>query len=104
MTMRPEDYEQRVCSGRLDLFYGPFGELKDARLAREARARQLCMSCPVRTACLEDDLTTAFKSWDLHGFRAGLTEDERRELFRRRYPSASARTVDGSWYYELVPA
>ena len=104
MAMEDDDYAQRACPGQLGLFYGPAGEGAAARHEREARARRLCMSCPVRMACLDDELTTATKQDAIHGFRAGLTEDERRELFRRRYPNRVARALDGRWFYELVPA
>ena len=104
MAMEDDDYARRACPGRLDLFYGPAGEREPARLAREARARRLCMTCPVRTACLDDELTGATKADAIHGFRAGLTEEERRELFRRRYPDRIERLLAGRWYYDLVPA
>lgn len=40
------------------------------------QARQLCAACPVRTACLDETLRLR----DVHGFRAGMTGDERKKL------------------------
>lgn len=39
-------------------------------------ARWLCNRCPVRTQCLQE----AVDLWDTHGFRGGMTGDERARL------------------------
>lgn len=107
MVMRVEDYRRRQCSGQLDLFYGPWRETADARHYREQQARRLCMRCPVRVACLNDELDRTTKHGNLFGFRAGLTEDERRDVWLARYPDRHAQEVrarEGSWYYDLVTA
>lgn len=39
-------------------------------------ARRLCAYCPVATACLDETLRLR----DVHGFRAGMTGDERNAL------------------------
>ncbi|MDH4160493.1 MAG: WhiB family transcriptional regulator [Actinomycetota bacterium] len=43
-------------------------------------AKQICVSCPVRTACLE----FALESRQDYGVWGGLTEEERRSLRRSR--------------------
>jgi WhiB family redox-sensing transcriptional regulator len=49
--------------------------------ARQIRhAKQICVSCPVRTACLE----FALESRQDYGIWGGLTEEERRSLRRSR--------------------
>ena len=101
--MEPEDYDQRACPGQIDLFYGPYGERPEARQVREARARRLCMSCPVRAACLDDDLRSAWKLDGIHGFRAGMTEDERRAEWKRR-SSELDLTMTAAAYYDLLTA
>ena len=48
--------------------------------AQTARAKAVCVACPVRDECLEWSLVTAQDA----GVWGGLDEDERRELRRRR--------------------
>lgn len=48
--------------------------------AAQNRAKQLCMSCPVRTECLADALDNRVE----FGVWGGMTERERRALLRRR--------------------
>ncbi len=40
-----------ACAGQTDLFFAPPGERPEARARREAKARQLCLACPVLNAC-----------------------------------------------------
>lgn len=40
-----------ACAGKTDLFFAPPGERPEARARREAKARQLCIECPVLEAC-----------------------------------------------------
>jgi WhiB family transcriptional regulator, redox-sensing transcriptional regulator len=39
------------CSGRMPLFFGVAGERPERRVRREARARQVCQTCPVIEPC-----------------------------------------------------
>ena len=39
------------CRGESDLFFAPFAERPEARVRREARARDLCSLCPSREPC-----------------------------------------------------
>ena len=48
--------------------------------AQTARAKAVCVACPVRDECLEWSLVTAQDA----GVWGGQDEDERRELRRRR--------------------
>lgn len=74
-----------VCHGQTEHFFPPFGELADARAAREAVAGAICATCPVIHEC---------RSYARHhreqGFWGGENDEERLEARRR---SASARTA-----------
>lgn len=52
--------------------------------AAEETAKAICVTCPVREACLEHALSVREK----HGVWGGLTERERRRILRRRRRSA----------------
>ncbi|HVL90320.1 MAG TPA: WhiB family transcriptional regulator [Actinomycetota bacterium] len=71
-----------ACRGRdATLFFSPAtGELKEEKLAREARAKTICRECPVRTQCLEFALDTR----EPYGIWGGLNELERRRLMAKR--------------------
>ncbi len=45
-----------------------------------AYLRTVCAACPAKEPCLTDALR-----WDDEGFRAGLTEEERRDVRKRRH-------------------
>ena len=51
-------------------------ERKDEKLAREARAKEICRTCPVRQPCLD----YAVEIREPHGIWGGLSEAERRPL------------------------
>ena len=83
------------CAGTdLVLWYGPpeadepggYVEPDEQRLWREARARAICSSCPVRSACLEAEM--ALPPERMWGVRGGLTAVQRRVLRRRRREAA----------------
>jgi WhiB family redox-sensing transcriptional regulator len=61
-----------------DLFF-PLGSTGSA-LEQTERAKAVCADCPVRRHCLEWALATGQND----GIWGGKTEDERRELRRRR--------------------
>lgn len=66
-----------MCKGIRGIFYPPSHfERKDDRIEREARAKEICGTCAVRQACLEEALATK----ERHGVWGGLTEDERKRL------------------------
>lgn len=48
-----------------------------------SKARQVCMSCPVRAKCLEYALDLQAKA-QLPGMWGGLTENQRQHLLRKR--------------------
>jgi len=59
------------------LFFPPSHfERKDERESREARAKAICASCPVRRPCLD----YAIRIKEPHGIWGGLNEVERRAL------------------------
>lgn len=84
MTIRLEvpvsisaEWEQRAaCRGHdPTLFFGPNRfEPKRERLAREAAAKEICQTCPVRQPCREHALTFG----ESFGVWGGLGEAERR--------------------------
>jgi WhiB family redox-sensing transcriptional regulator len=67
------DYAQ--CKGRTELFFAKKAERPQARERREARARSLCVICPVQTECR----TWARENHE-YGFWAGENEEERHLL------------------------
>lgn len=107
MSIMPEDWpgwESRPCLGTdLVLWYGPpeagdgpggYREPADQRAWRERRAKQICMSCPVRVPCLEAELRLPIR--DQWGVRGGMTARERRALLRARARGVSARVSSES--------
>lgn len=54
-------------------------ERKDDKEAREAQAKAICNTCPVRRPCLE----YALRIREPHGIWGGLNEVERRQLLAR---------------------
>lgn len=64
--------DQAVCKGKTHLFFPPRAERPQARARREARARQLCSSCPVFVDCKSFARTN-----HEYGFWGGESEEER---------------------------
>ena len=66
-----------------DPFYTPGNMGRPAKNAPRvdpyAEARAICERCPVVEACLND----SYAARDFHGFRGGLTGDQRLTLFRK---------------------
>lgn len=91
-TASPGWAARAACRGTdLVLWFGPADpedgsggrvETPMERKRRERQAKQYCGSCPVREACLADELRFPL-TWQW-GVRGGLTEQERRELIRRQ--------------------
>ena len=75
-------WQDRALCGGMDasLFFGPDGEPRPEREAREAKAKAVCASCPVRAQCLDYALWKPVK----HGIWGGLNEEERARERRRR--------------------
>ncbi len=64
-----------------DVFFSPDAfETKQERDDREAAAKAVCATCPVRERCLE----YALEAGERYGIWGGLTELERRALARQR--------------------
>jgi WhiB family transcriptional regulator, redox-sensing transcriptional regulator len=76
------------CGGaRTPLFFSPDGEGPAERARREARAKVICASCPVRLECLDYALAHHVR----YGIWGGLNEQERfRERLRRARPLRAA--------------
>lgn len=71
--------ERAACrSEDLELFFGHDGEPKARRLAREARAVEVCRGCAVRDNCLQQ----ANQVPERYGVWGGLTEEQRQEQRR----------------------
>ncbi len=66
------------CRGpHAEVFFPPAHfERKEDKLARESRAKAICLACPVRRPCL--DYALAIR--EPHGIWGGLSEAERRAL------------------------
>ncbi|WP_433426278.1 WhiB family transcriptional regulator (plasmid) [Microtetraspora malaysiensis] len=84
-----------ACRGMdLELFFGPpegqRGKTSSSREAREAEAKQVCASCPVKQECLDDQVSFgAFQ----YGIAAEMTGPERMRFRKRllRQRRAAAR-------------
>ena len=70
------------CRGpQAAVFFPPTSvERKDEKEEREARAKAICTTCPVRKPCLE----YAIRIREPHGIWGGLNELERKQLMSRR--------------------
>ena len=70
------------CRGpQAAVFFPPTSfERKDEKEQREARAKAICGTCPVRKACLD----YAIRIREPHGIWGGLNELERKQLLARR--------------------
>ena len=55
-------------------------ERKDEKLEREARAKDICRTCPVKSPCLD----YAVRIKEPHGIWGGLNETERKNLVLAR--------------------
>jgi WhiB family redox-sensing transcriptional regulator len=60
------------------LFFHPEGERGPARRTRDAAAKAVCATCPVRRQCREHALAVR----EPYGVWGGLTEDEREAMHR----------------------
>ncbi|HEX2039687.1 MAG TPA: WhiB family transcriptional regulator [Acidimicrobiales bacterium] len=71
-----------ACRGpQAVIFFPPANfERKDEKEAREARAKAICATCPVRRPCLD----YAIRIREPHGIWGGLNEVERKQLASRR--------------------
>ena len=75
---RPDWRDHAACrDADPDLFF-PGGGIRSA-WAQVRMAKLICRGCPVSIACLSWALATDQE----HGIWGGLTEDERRRLYRR---------------------
>ncbi len=79
--------DKAACRGLdVQLFFGAEEEQPSERDFREARAKAVCESCPVRRECLDYALENSLR----YGIWGGLDEDERRLERRRRQRRANA--------------
>lgn len=76
-----------ACRGEDSSYYfAPnYFEKRGEKLAREAVAKRICATCPVREPCLDYALTTR----EAHGVWGGLNETERRTILKQRAREAS---------------
>ena len=85
------------CNGQTDLFFAAPGERPEARARREAKARQLCLVCPVLGPC--QDWARENREY---GFWGGESEEDRAMAGYRvdmpvgrvaRYPRGKGRSL-----------
>jgi WhiB family transcriptional regulator, redox-sensing transcriptional regulator len=70
---------EAACRGMdSGVFFHPDRERGEAREVREADAKRICATCPVRLQCLEH----ALRVREPYGVWGGRTEHERLELIR----------------------
>ena len=71
-----------ACRGpQAAVFFPPaHAERKEDKLAREARAKEICATCAVKRACLD----YAIRIREPHGIWGGLNEVERKQLTEQR--------------------
>jgi WhiB family redox-sensing transcriptional regulator len=71
------DWERGArCRSAAEIFFGPnHFEPKSDRLARETRAKSICMECPALVPCRKASL----ENEELFGVWGGMTEQERRD-------------------------
>lgn len=67
--------DQAACKGRTALFFPPKAERPQARDRREAKARRLCLGCPVLAEC-----RSFARDHHEYGFWAGESEEDRHLL------------------------
>jgi len=64
---------QAACRGMTHIFFSPAAERPQTRERREARAREVCVGCPVMVECRE-----FARANHEYGFWGGESEDDRR--------------------------
>lgn len=73
--------DQGLCrSMDPEIWFSTEDESREDRIAREARAKEICHRCPVMLACREFALSTR----EPYGVWGGMTEGERRRTLERR--------------------
>lgn len=74
--------DKAACRGpQASVFFPPSHfERKDEKLEREARAKAICFTCPVRRPCLD----YAIRIREPHGIWGGLSETERKHRMSQR--------------------
>ena len=72
---------EAACKGvDVSVFYHPEGERGAAKANRDNAAKEVCLRCIVRTACLE----YALEAREAYGVWGGTTEEERDEMLVRQ--------------------
>ncbi|MFF3464599.1 WhiB family transcriptional regulator [Streptomyces sp. NPDC001984] len=82
------DWQQHARCRGMDssVFFSPPGENGADKRAREKKARAVCRRCPVIEACA----WTAMSGPETYGVWGGMSEGERRQLWRLRPRKVSA--------------
>jgi len=81
--MDTDDWRERAaCQYHLSDFDATFDN-RSSGVHTHQSARQVCHSCPVMRACLDDALATEQASGTRHGMRGGLLPRERSRLVRQ---------------------
>ena len=72
---RHDWFELAVCRDHRSLFFAAPGERPERRVRREAKAKRICATCPVRVVCRDTG-----REQREHGVWGGETESERASL------------------------
>ncbi len=100
----PDDWVlAAACRSKQDLFFPPDDdqESRVERKAREAKAKSICGTCPVRAECLDE----AMRSGERFGIWGGMTERERRSAAARaRMAAPAAEAVPRPTRPLVIPA
>ena len=66
--------EQGACRGLSEIFFAPLAERPQTRARREAKARTVCLQCPVLDTC-----RNFAREHREYGFWGGESEEERHQ-------------------------
>ncbi len=78
--------DRAACQGQEALFFGAENEPRPKRDTRTAKAKAICMLCPVREQCLDYALRNTIR----HGIWGGLSYECRTRKRHRRNRGAAA--------------
>lgn len=81
-----------------ELFYPVGRSPSPGYQEQEREALAVCARCPVRAECLEAELAIDVRrgSWNVHGVRGGMGEEDRKALVKRLRVEAKQAETDAA--------